>query len=192
MQKHQADETTLSVPMLSGTERGSLIGKQGAYVQRLEAKYDVRINFPRAGEDDGSSGDAITIRGGKKGAEGAKRELVELMEYEKENNQSSTFTVPAKALPRIFGRQGQAIRELQDESGAEIDVQKNEEKQNAIVTIRGTKQAIANAKKQIQATVAEIQDETTLEMQIERQYHVNIIGKGGQNSQSSRFHISLR
>lgn len=174
--------------MLSGTERGNLIGKQGAYVQRLESKYDVRINFPRAGEDDASSsaaGDVITIRGGKKGAEGAKRELVELMEYEKENNQTSTLTVPGKSLARIFGRQGQAIRELQDETSAEIDVQKKDggdQNAPATVTIRGTKQAIAAAKKQLQAIVAEVQDETTLEMQIERQYHVNIIGKGGQNS----------
>ena len=174
--------------MLSGTERGNLIGKQGTYVQRLESKYDVRINFPRAGEDgESSSGDSITIRGGKKGAEGAKRELVELMEYEKENNQTVSFTVPGKALPRIFGRQGQAIRELQDETGAEIDVQKKGDDQSspANVTIRGTKQAIASAKKQLQAIVADVQDEATIEMQIERQYHVNIIGKGGQNSKSA-------
>lgn len=68
------DETTLSIPMLSGLERGNLIGKQGVYVQRLESKYDVRINFPKAGED-GSKDDSITIRGGKKGAEGAKKEV---------------------------------------------------------------------------------------------------------------------
>ena len=175
------------MPLLTGLERGALIGKQGTYVQRLETKYDVRINFPRSNAaEEGERDDVITIRGGKKGADGAKKELVELMEYEKENNQSTTLSVPARALPKIFGRGGVAIRELQDETGTEIDVSKNDASNpsaNGTMTIKGTKAAIANAKKHIQAIVAEIQDEATLEMQIPRQFHVNIIGKGGQNSE---------
>lgn len=106
------------------------------------------------------------------------------MEYEKEHSQSATFTVPGRSLPRIFGRQGAAIRELQDETGADIDVSKNDPSDPAssgTVTIKGTKQAVASARKAINAIVAEIQDEATYELAIERPYHVNIIGRGGQN-----------
>lgn len=178
-----ADETTLSLALSSAVERGSLIGKQGTYVQRLETKYAVRINIPRSEED----GNAISIRGGKKGAEAARKELVDLIEYEKENNQSTSFSVPGRALPRIFGRQGASIKEIQDESGAQIDVTKNDPSNpeaSGNVTIKGTKNAIAQAKKMINAIVAEIQDESVHEVTIERQYHQNIIGKGGQNSKT--------
>ena len=76
MDDFQADETTLNVPILAGLDRGSLIGKQGSYLQRLETKYEVRINFPRANAaEEGHADDAITIRGGKKGVESAKKEV---------------------------------------------------------------------------------------------------------------------
>lgn len=172
--------------MLAGLERGALIGKQGSYVQRLETKYDVRINFPRANAEDGERDDVITIRGGKKGAEGAKKELVELMEYEKEHSQVTTIQAPGRALARILGRQGAAIRELQDETKAEIDVSKSDPSNPgapATITIKGTKQAIASAKKAISAIVSEIQDESTFEVHVERSLHNTIIGKGGQNSE---------
>lgn len=81
----QADEVNISIPMPTGLDRGSLIGKQGTYAQRLETKYDVKINFPKAsravnGDDaasDASSAlpDVISIRGPKKGAEAAKKEV---------------------------------------------------------------------------------------------------------------------
>ena len=61
--------------MLPGLDRGSLIGKQGLYVQRLESKYEVRINFPRANAaEEGQKDDVVTIRGGKKGTESARKE----------------------------------------------------------------------------------------------------------------------
>ena len=109
------------------------------------------------------------------------------MEYEKEHGHSTTLTIPARALPRIFGRQGATIRELQEESKAEIDVVKSNQSNNpdasSTLTIKGTKQAVAAAKKAVSAIVADIQDESTFEITIERPLHVTIIGKGGQNSE---------
>lgn len=192
-----ADETTVSVPMPAGLERGALIGKQGAYAQRLENKYSVRINFPRAdsAEDSERDNNSISIRGGKKGVDGAKKELVELMEYEKEHNQSQTITVPGRALARVIGKQGAAIRELQTDSGAEIDISKRDNEKmgsDATFTIRGTKQAIAAAKKAIQAIVSEVQDEVTFEIPIERSMHASIVGRGGQNSEYSIYSNLLK
>jgi transcription antitermination factor NusA-like protein len=189
----QADETTISVPMPAGLERGALIGKQGAYAQRLESKYSVRINFPRA--DSAEDGDnAISIRGGKKGVDGAKKELLELMDYEKENNQSTTINVPGRALARVIGRQGAAIREVQNDTGAEIDISKKDSEKpgsDAVFTIRGTKAAIAAAKKAITGIVSEVQDEVTFEIPIERSAHASIVGRGGQNRELALFLILL-
>lgn len=109
------------------------------------------------------------------------------MEYEKEHNQSVTMKIPVKALPRVFGRGGAAIRELQDQTGASIDVNRvkaDDPSSPGEAVIKGTKQAIAAAKSAIQAIVSEIQDEVTHEIEIERSLHTGIIGKGGQNSKS--------
>ncbi len=84
--------------------------------------YAVRINFPNAnaqsgvstpteGADDKPAGgrssqkpDEVIIKGGKKGVEGAKAELLELLDYEKEHNNVSTLTVSTKSVARIMGK----------------------------------------------------------------------------------------
>ncbi|CAD6570751.1 MAG: hypothetical protein CYPHOPRED_004144 [Cyphobasidiales sp. Tagirdzhanova-0007] len=106
------------------------------------------------------------------------------MEYEKEYGQVINISVPVRALARIVGRQGATIRELQDDTKAEIDVNKNDAGSSAgssTLTLKGTKQAVAAAKKAINSIVADVQDESTIEVSIERPLHMTIIGKGGQN-----------
>jgi predicted PilT family ATPase len=66
-----ADETTVSVPF-AGVDRRVILGKQGIYAQRLETKYEVKIQFPRM--EDPSTAE-IAIRGPRKGVEGAKKEV---------------------------------------------------------------------------------------------------------------------
>ena len=187
-----ADETTLSLPLPSSLDRGSLIGKQGTYLKRLEEKYDVRINFPRDGRkaDDASSSapstpssSEITIRGPSKGAKAAQGELVALIEYEKEHGNTSVFEVPVKALPRILGRGGTQINHIKDDTGvASVDVdQKSQEATTATITLRGTKSAIKKAREAIEAIANEVQDELRLELDIPREYHMTLIGSGGSN-----------
>lgn len=83
-----ADQTTLTLNVPREFHR-HLIGPNGRYVRKLEDKYNVYIKFPKSGSEQngsssGSSGDAITVRGRKKDASSAKEELMELYEYEKE------------------------------------------------------------------------------------------------------------
>lgn len=66
-----ADEDSITVP-LSGVDRRTILGKQGMYAQRLESKYEVKITFPKL-ED--TSGTDISIRGPRKGVEGARKEV---------------------------------------------------------------------------------------------------------------------
>jgi transcription antitermination factor NusA-like protein len=191
----QADETTVTVPMPADLDRGALIGKQGVYVQKLESKYDVRINFPNAkggGDDDASDrpgSDEIVIRGGKKGADSAKKEIIELIAYERENGNTVRFQVSSKALPRIVGRGGNQIRELGDNTGATIDVERGDGETSS-VSLRGTKTAIAAAKKAILEIVKEADDEIVIDIPVERSLHVLLIGKGGQNGVSLSSYLS--
>lgn len=80
-----------------------------------------------------------------------------------------------------MGRSGSQIREIQDETGAAIDVETVDEATRRI-TVRGTKEAVAGAKKLINAIAKEIDDEDVATLSIERSFHVTLIGKGGANS----------
>lgn len=156
-----ADETT-EVITIKRTLHPALIGSSGKYAIRLEEKYGVKITFPRDSKDgaeqkSSQKPDEVVIRGGKKGVAGAKAELLEAAEFEKENNQSTTFNVPTAAVARILGKAGANINAIKDDTGAQIDVDKTSDKETAI-TLKGDKQAIAAAKASIQSIVAEVGD----------------------------------
>lgn len=107
----------------------------GKYVIRLEEKYGVKITFARDSDDsaadEGKNGrrevlkpDEVLIKGGKKGVAGAKAEILEAVEFEKEANVVSKFTVPTRAVARILGKGGVSINQIKDETGAQIDIDK--------------------------------------------------------------------
>jgi hypothetical protein len=91
-----ADQVTISLKVPKEFHR-FLIGPSGRYVKKLEDKYNVFIKFPksstRGGDESPSSPaaptnpDEITVRGSKKDTASAKEELVELYEYEKDEQQ---------------------------------------------------------------------------------------------------------
>ena len=195
-----ADETsvTLKIPQ---EMHGSFIGQGGKYVTRLQDTYAVRINFPNAntqsgvstpteGADDKPAGgrasqkpDEVIIKGGKKGVEGAKAELLELLEYEKEHNNVSTLTVSTKSVARIMGKGGATIKQIRDESEAQVDVDRedNEKDGTTSIKIRGTKKAIAAARKAIEAISSEVDAEEVYTLTIAPEHHGILIGPQGSN-----------
>jgi len=101
------------------------------------------------------------------------------LEFEKENNQTVEFSVPARAIARILGKGGANINDIKDKTGAQIDVDKSSETE-AIITARGTKQAIEEAQNLILEIASSVPDETTVEITIENKFHRSLIGAGGQ------------
>lgn len=189
---------TLTILLPSSLERGSLIGKQGTYLKRLETNYSVRINFPKdrknSDDADDKSGNPneITIRGGKTGAAAAKKELVDLIEYEKENGNVVVFTVSVKSLPRILGKAGAQVIQIKEETNVSVDVdQADDDAVTATITLRGTKAGTASAKSMILAIAKEVDDEARLTIEIPRTFHTTLIGSGGSSSEfsSSPFEI---
>lgn len=189
-----ADETVINLSIPHNLHR-SLIGASGRYVLRLQNKYGVYIQFPRApkeggenGEDDSSSQeldmDKVAIKGGKKGVAAAKQELLELMEYELEHNNVITFTIPARHLPHVVGRSGAKINEIKDELGVKIDLGRPDEDDTNLdaavsVRIEGTKTAIQKAKNSILAVTADQDSTTSTSIRIEPKYHRYLIGTAG-------------
>ncbi|KAG9316397.1 hypothetical protein JVU11DRAFT_2430 [Chiua virens] len=184
-----AEETseTLKIP---AEFHASLIGQNGKYAIRLEEKYGVKITFPRGSSENGEGRirealkpDEVLVKGGKKGVAGAKSELLDALEFEKESNIVLKFTVPARAIARILGKGGATINEIKEDTGAQIDIDKATDDNSALtdITVRGTKQAINAAKTAILAIADQVPEEATESLVIETRFHGNIIGAGGQS-----------
>ncbi|EIN11853.1 hypothetical protein PUNSTDRAFT_99129 [Punctularia strigosozonata HHB-11173 SS5] len=181
-----ADETSeiLKIPT---QYHASLIGQSGKYAIRLEEKYGVKITFPRQAEGAEAKtrevlkADEVLVKGGKKGVAGAKSELLEALDYEKENSNVVKFTVPTRAVARVLGKGGATINEIKDETSTQIDVEKGgDDHAPTNITIRGTKKAIQEAKAAILSIADQVGEEANDTVTIESKFHRTIIGAGGQ------------
>ncbi|KAI0408400.1 putative RNA binding effector protein Scp160 [Xylaria palmicola] len=194
-----ADETTYSLKIEPKFHR-ELIGAQGGQILRLQNRYGVHINFPKTakpGKDDESVVDAaseasrprrqqgadeVTIRGPKKGADAARDEIFSLYEYLREHSFTETVAVKQKQLPSLIGSGGAAMDELRQTTGAKVDIPNDRnDAPDAVVeiTIRGSKQQVAAAKKILEEKKVIFDDTISNTLEVDRKWHKNLIGPGG-------------
>lgn len=200
--RHWADEATF-ILKIDVAYHKQLVGPQGSIVNRLENKYKVHINFPRqnkpAAADDNSNGDAgsvkgnrrdqapdeVIIRGPKKGAEEARSEILELVNYVRENGHEERISVQASQIPSLIGSKGAAMDEIREVSGAKVDIPKPEKDQDPNarieIVIRGTKAQAQKAKKMIDEKRAVYDSTVTKELEVDKKYHRALIGAGGES-----------
>ncbi|KAF9559752.1 hypothetical protein EC968_006494 [Mortierella alpina] len=180
-----ADATVakLTIPV---EHHSALIGAKGHYVRRLEEKYGVRIQFPKAADlqddEDSSKLNVVLVSGGKKGVQGAKEELLELLDYEKENNNTLEMVVEPKMLPHIVGRSGAKINEIQESTQTRIDIRRSsesDENPEVRLLINGSKAGLKQAQQAIHAIVEAQKSQVEELVQIDNKYHKILIGQGG-------------
>lgn len=176
-------EEVLKVPQ---NLHSAIIGKGGVWVTRLQDNHGVRIDFPRHSNGEASENrreqkpDEVIVRGGKKGVAAAKSEILELLEYEKENNNVGEVNVSTQSLARILGKAGATINQIRDDTGASIDVENEGSKENTKIILKGTQKAISDAKAAIAAIDSEVKGEESFTLHIPSRYHGQLIGPGGQ------------
>ncbi|KAF9145689.1 hypothetical protein BGX30_007527 [Mortierella sp. GBA39] len=180
-----ADATVakLNIPV---AHHSALIGAKGHYVRRLEEKYGVRIQFPKAADleddEDQSKLNVVLVSGGKKGVQGAKEELLELLDYEKENNNTLELVVEPKMLPHIVGRSGTKINEIQESSQTRIDIRRStdsDEKAEVRLVINGSKAGLKQAQKAIHEIIEAQKSQVEELVEINNKHHKILIGQGG-------------
>ena len=178
-----------------------LIGARGSQVNRLQDRYNVRVQFPRSARDDDSNADAaseagghrstrhnqapdeVIVRGPRKGADEARDEILSLLQYTIDTSHSSSVSVQQSQLPSLIGQGGKEMESIREITGAKIDVPGNRESIDASgrveIKIKGTKTQVEKAKKLFEER-AKVFDETiTKSLNVDKKYHKSIIGAGG-------------
>ena len=177
-----------------------LIGKSGAQVNRLQDRYNVRINFPRTSNGDGAASapdgetsrrsnqapDEVMIRGPRKAADEARDELLSLLQYTMDNSHSATVSVAQAQVPLLIGSGGRELEAMRLATGAQIDVpsarEGSDSQGRAEIRIRGTKKAVEDAKKTIQDAAKTFDAIVTRSIDVDKKHHRMIIGAGGMRS----------
>jgi predicted PilT family ATPase len=199
MAKKLEDEATHVLKVKPQYHR-DLIGAGGKQVERLQTRYGVRINFPRRAQHDdddaasqkqargGQNQDEVIVRGPKKGADDAREEVLNLLQYLMDNSHSDTISVAQAQIPQLIGTGGREMENLRLETGCTIDVPGAREGADpsgrAEIKLKGTKKQVEEAKKILQQR-AKVFDETVVEtLDVDRKHHRNLIGGSGANIRS--------
>lgn len=206
MAKKLEDETThiLKVPAQYHRE---LIGQRGNQVNRLETRYSVRVQFPRAtainddstetGSDAGAARpqrtqqapDEVLVKGPSKGADAARDEILSLLQYVIEHGHSASISVAQSQVASLIGQRGREMDKLRADTGAQIDVPNANDAPDASgrveIRVKGTKQQVAEAKKILQQRASEFDATVTKTIEVEKKYHKALIGGGGMFSSNT-------
>jgi transcription antitermination factor NusA-like protein len=196
--KRLEDETTHTLKIKPQYHR-DLIGAKGSQVNRLQDRYKVRINFPRsnnAQDDDAATEggasqrnfraqapDEVTIRGPRKGADEAREELLNLLQWTVDNSYSDTVSVAQSQIPQLIGAGGREMENLRLATGAQIDVPGAKEAADpsgrAEIKIKGTKKQVEEAKKLLQERAKEFDNTVVKTIDVDRKHHRTLIGANG-------------
>lgn len=202
MGKKWADEATHVLKIKPQYHR-ELIGAKGNQVNRLQERYNVRVQFPRSSPSirddesmvDGASEagarghrpnqapDEVIVRGPRKGADEAREELLSLLQWTIDNGHSSVVSVAQNQLPSLIGQGGREMERVRESTGARIDVPGNREVADASgrveIKIRGTKKQVDDATKLLEGRAKVFDNTVTRSITVDKKHHKMLIGTGG-------------
>lgn len=200
--KKLEDETThiLKIPAQYHRE---LIGQRGNQVNRLQDRYSVRVQFPRAtvpgddqsvaetGSDAGGAragrpqqaSDEVLVKGPSKGADQARDEILSLLQWVIDHAHTATISVAQSQVASLIGQRGREMDKLRADTGAQIDVPSANDAPDASgrvqIQVKGTKQQVNDAKKILQQRASEFDATVTKSIDVDKKYHKALIGGGG-------------
>lgn len=173
----------------------TVIGLKGRNVQQITSEFNVQVKFPDRSNQNGQNKDAVE-NGVGDGAE-SKKNLILITGHRDRCQEakdalqalvpiSEEFLVPFKFHRYIIGQKGAGVRKLMEEYDVNIGIPPAEKNSDAI-TITGTADKLAGAKKGLEERVKEIEKDEedrvlrnfTLMLDVPDQYHSHIIGRRG-------------
>ena len=182
-----------------------MIGAKGSQVNQLQKKYNVRVQFPRtaaAVDDDRSVADdaseagsvrnrrsnqdpdEVIIRGPRKGADDARDELLNLLQWTLDNSHTSNLSVAQAQLPSLIGQGGHEMESVRLQTGAQIAVPGSRESADpngrVQIQLKGTKKQVEEAKKLLEQKIKVFDDSVTRSVDIDKKYHKALIGSRGE------------
>nr|XP_058155674.1 vigilin isoform X3 [Dasypus novemcinctus] len=159
-----------------------LIGKSGANINRIKDQYKVSVRIP----PDSEKSNLIRIEGDPQGVQQAKRELLELASR-MENERTKDLIIEQRFHRTIIGQKGERIREIRDKFPEVIINFPDPTQKSDIVQLRGPKNEVEKCTKYMQKMVADlVENSYSISVPIFKQFHKNIIGKGGANIKKIR------
>ncbi len=203
--KKLEDETTHVLKIKPQFHR-DMIGPKGGQVNRLQERYNVRVQFPRSAhaasshDENGDTAsevggtrnsrpnqaaDEVIVRGPRKGADEARDELLSLLQWTIDNSHTASVSVAHNQIPSLIGQGGREMETMRMTTGATIDVPGMREAVDpsgrAEIRVKGTKKQVEEAKKLLEERAKVFDENVTRSLEVDKKYHKALIGGGGRS-----------
>ncbi|CAC5382186.1 Vigilin [Mytilus coruscus] len=158
------------------------------HTDMIRDETDTKIDLP----SENAESDVIVITGKKPNVEKA-RKLIEDIQKDLANIKEEKIEIPHNLHNSIIGAKGRLIRSIAQECGGVIIRFPQQGSTANTVTIRGPKNDVENAKKQLQELTNEKQQSGfTAEVRAKPEYHRFLIGRNGSNIRQVRERTGAR
>lgn len=167
-----------------------LIGKGGAKISKLRDNFNVRIMFPREGDEDRET---IHLLGAKNDVAAVKAQLEEAIKQLSENTEIK-FEADPKYYKNFFIRGAALLKEIQEQNGGVvISFPRNGSESNE-VSIRGSKQCVEAARARVEELIEDYEKQISSTLEIPSQFHRGLLAGKGQKIHEiqSKFNVQIR
>uniref|UniRef100_A0A6Q2WRB8 Vigilin n=1 Tax=Esox lucius TaxID=8010 RepID=A0A6Q2WRB8_ESOLU len=162
-----------------------LIGKGGANINRIKDMHKVSVRIP----PDNEKSNLIRIEGDPQGVQEASKELLELASR-MENERTKDLIIEQRFHRAIIGQKGEKIKDVRDKFPEVIINFPDPSAKSDIVQLRGPRNEVEKCSKFMAKMVVE--NGFSVSVPIFKQFHKNIIGKGGANIKKIREETNTR
>jgi len=154
---------------------GMLLGKGGATINAVQKESGALLDMQKKA-DEGSSVQAVTIRGNAAQVKRAQAALEAVLMYDAESN--AVLVVEAAMMPLLIGKGGEEINRIRSLTGAAIDAERDEKKPQ--FKLRGSKEAVEAARA---ALLESIESNTRVGVHVPLPWHCMdiIVGRNGES-----------
>ena len=179
--------TTVEFPIPSKAV-GRVIGRKGSNVRQVEESTSTRIRFKDSAQ--GTDGKIVVIAGRHEAVTRARAAVEAAVEAQMKPSGSNavSLSIPSSAVGKIIGRQGSNIRNLQRETGAQIEIDSGRAGDERTCTITGTEEQVQKAQELLKEVIsrASVQDGKSEAVLVPLEAVGRLIGRQGSNIQRAQ------
>ncbi|KAL1137858.1 hypothetical protein AAG570_009554 [Ranatra chinensis] len=163
------DEVTISPKIYN-----SLIGVGGKLIRSImDDCGGVTIKFPPPE----SKSDKVMIRGPKEDVEKAKQQLLEQASERELHSFSAEVRAKTQNHKYLIGKSGVNIKRIRESTGTRIIFPTDRDEDKEVITIIGKKEAVLQAKAELEAAIEKIDSVIESDMIVEQKHHKHFVAR---------------
>lgn len=186
-------ESTMAITELQVDPRfhRHVIGRSGANIQRMQEEHKVQVRMPGNGAV-GTAAWTVRVEGDPEGVRAARGEI-EALQQKLDNEKTKDVILDHKFHNQLIGAQGTRVKELRALFPDVVIMFPEPAQRSDLVQLRGPRQQVDQAALKLGKLAEEVvENNFSRDVRIFKQYHRNIIGKGGANIRRIREDMGIR